>query len=1077
VSERQAAQGERTGYRLNFRPRIERRRSFAAHLLGRLVALNEAARWHDGQFTEPDAEVEVRGAPRRRRWRSWFGADPELDRMPIGKAFARLVRPGEPEVVLLEGAPGSGKSVALRHFAITLCRQAWNDRRSVRILPVYVNLRQLRPRPEPVDWRSIQALVLASLGADDAGVAAFLDEEFHRLEHRRQWLFLFDSFDEIPALLSATDVTETIERYENAIRDYLTRMGCSGVIASRHYRGPRRSAWTVAQILPLSEERKHELAGRLGLLANDFDLLFGSLPQADDSLRELSANPLFLALLCQHLKREHHFPSSSHAVFEAWTTDRFERERDRLRERYGLTLSRARELAESLAFCMLRDGLGVEAPRRRVAAAIVRRRLADDQGARNAMEALAFIRLVEHEREPADGRSATADGSTVPFRFVHRRFQEYLATCYVLREPGRVPRLQLLTDGRWRETAVTLCQLQSDRELSPLFRAAGEFLGRALSQVPRLAPEEALDDDQPLTMAIEPRVFAWPPHALHVMALLDVGLSNRTGSAIEPLRRQVGRLLLTATRDGILPDRKAALGVVGLAPQNVRLRLLRAGFGDGSALLREEAYRQAGRLHGIPSDVAEQIRRMLLTLWSRGDLRRSRRRSVKAQLLRLAEPDQFLNAQRLLQSATVIDATAHVGAVALLLGPGAYGPRFALAMGISSHLYVYGLRLAGGRSAMEGATAAKSEHSSDPVGALPALLFVGGLVGRVFFAASLLILFLTWWAPLALVALFGLTWAPAAVSTVKSGDIAEWRGLPLPHLAIMQRAKKGLWEFLRDFRRLLRGLAVSAVCSLAILVALARGSWPASIRAWILAWATPAVPIVTVLGRILGAAVSVVLFAVVLVAPPVAILMVLILARDVWGWVQLRMWLVNHPQSATARDLLSWLDRAATRRQVRRLLYTVRVERLLEQDPDVGSVVHLITAIERAWRRHRQLVQESRRGKWVQWLDYLEAKSLDPDELQLDCLAVKSRAQAWWRSAAAWLARKLSPPSTLSAQATRDASSDGSRPSPQLTASEEIDEWLQRIEGDRRHRLLRYDNSCQDELVLILEQSSPPAAD
>ena len=167
--------------------------------------------------------------------------------------------------------------MALRHLAIQLCRQAvasqrgLRDRGRVPLLPVYVNLAQLRPTGTQVTWQAVQQLVLATIGSDDPEVRELLDAEFHPLQHRREWLFLFDSFDEIPELLSAVEADPVIDRYEAAIREFLRRMMCSGVIASRTYRGPRRTS--VVRLVPLTEESKHELARKLGLSQPDMALL------------------------------------------------------------------------------------------------------------------------------------------------------------------------------------------------------------------------------------------------------------------------------------------------------------------------------------------------------------------------------------------------------------------------------------------------------------------------------------------------------------------------------------------------------------------------------------------------------------------------------------------------------------------------------------------------------------------------------------------------------------------------------------------------------------------------------------
>jgi hypothetical protein len=637
---------------------IRLRQPLADYLLPALRAANlhDAEPWVDDRYTPLDVEVEVDHRPRWRRWHRSAGQQADTVRQPLRDVFESLARAGgQPQLLLLEGEPGAGKSVALRHLAIQLCEQAstgrhrFRDRRRdprwVPPLPVYVNLAQLRPTDgTPVTWQTVQQLVRATVEANDPGVRELLEAEFQPFDHRREWLFLFDSFDEIPELLSAVEADRTIERYEAAITEFLRHMTCSGVIASRPYRGPRHIR-DIARLVALSEHGKHELAAKRKLTPDEHTLLFDGLRTANDEVWKLSSVPLFLTLLCEHVKRERRFPSGVHDTFESWTVDRFRRERVRLFARFGLTPEYARELAEAVAFCMLReDRLGFVASRRRLASACARRGLATETQVHEVLEALDFVGL--SKGPPAStlaGRPGTAEGS---FEFAHRRVHEYLAASFVRREPRRVPRAQLLTDGRWREAAVACLQLGDDRQLAGLLDAAAELLDRALAQVPDLVDDDDVDNTSPLQLSPDPVPFAWPVRVLHVLALLDAGLANRSSTIAEPLRRRAGRLLLTATRDGTTADRKTALGAVGSASQAVRERLLRAAFADDSAELRDAAYRQVGRLRQVPDDIAGHIRRMLLTLWGqgwapRGELGRQQL-TIRAQLLRLPEPEAFL---------------------------------------------------------------------------------------------------------------------------------------------------------------------------------------------------------------------------------------------------------------------------------------------------------------------------------------------------------------------------------------------------------------------------------------------------
>src|SRR5205823_2039455 len=108
------------------------------------------------------------------------------------------------------------------------------------------------------------------------------------------------------------------------------------------------------------------------------------------------------------------------------------------------------------------------------------------------------------------------------FTFAHRRFQEYFATCVVLRDPSRVTAKQLLSDGRWRETAVVMCQTQPISVLMPLIKQAERSLTRFCNSISDLIDtplEYVQDKERNTTNQQKPtlRHFPWPAGTLHLL--------------------------------------------------------------------------------------------------------------------------------------------------------------------------------------------------------------------------------------------------------------------------------------------------------------------------------------------------------------------------------------------------------------------------------------------------------------------------------------------------------------------------------------------------------------------------------
>src|SRR5262249_21385480 len=124
-------------YNADERRRNTRRRQFADHLESEIRRLNNLEAWHDYRFTDLEAEVEAEGS--RRRW-GWL---PFLTHTQNGlrreRSLLRALEKSEERLILIEGEPGSGKSVALRYVAQQMSKRAMRDRNNKGLIPIYVN--------------------------------------------------------------------------------------------------------------------------------------------------------------------------------------------------------------------------------------------------------------------------------------------------------------------------------------------------------------------------------------------------------------------------------------------------------------------------------------------------------------------------------------------------------------------------------------------------------------------------------------------------------------------------------------------------------------------------------------------------------------------------------------------------------------------------------------------------------------------------------------------------------------------------------------------------------------------------
>ena len=212
-----------------------------------------------------DIEIERAGGIRRslhslgKRWRRGPRVQQVIDAMLNASARQPL---------LLEGEPGAGKSVALAQLAQAGLEPDRNVRRDDAPIPLYINLNRLPTLPvgETIGARHILDYVLRTgaglAGAEQGTGAADLFDRCLRWGLRQgRFRILFDSFDEIPALLAAADSGQAARAHGLAIQAFAANpdlAACQTVIASRPYRSPDTLNWPKIVLKPLDDRRIRE---------------------------------------------------------------------------------------------------------------------------------------------------------------------------------------------------------------------------------------------------------------------------------------------------------------------------------------------------------------------------------------------------------------------------------------------------------------------------------------------------------------------------------------------------------------------------------------------------------------------------------------------------------------------------------------------------------------------------------------------------------------------------------------------------------------------------------------------------
>ncbi len=667
-----------------YKPEDELRRSkrqrYAETIESEIKKLNTREAWNDSRFAELEAEVEAEG--RRKLFDVFKVGFSPASSLRKEKSLSKALERSSERLILVEGDPGSGKSVALRHLAQSMSRKATVSRNLKSVIPLYINLKNLRHSPEQtIDQKLIRDFIYKALTSNnDRDVEDFLAEEFKKGLEEGIWLFLFDSFDEIPDILSSTEADNTIRQYAEAISDFLHGMNkCRGVVASREYKGPRFLGWPKFRILPLTLDRKRELIKRTNLrLAVQKSILNGIAESATD-FRYLTSNPMFLNLLCEFMNKKEipEFPKHTHHVFNDYVWKRLKTDEARL-ERFSKTPGEIRDAAERLAFCMTADtGIGLSPTLDQLETSTKRFNLGLGTDFCVFIDAITFLKLGHLEESAQEGNKY--------FTFAHRRFQEYFATAVVLREPDRVDVSSLLTNARWRETAVVILQTQSLEMVNPIFSQVHLLLAQNMAD---LQKNNKKDSEEKVSVVLPhyslgglgKRLFEsfktsrskidefirtvesfihlneeesrlslpmnWPKNLFHILGILQEGLSTKYDLIPENIRQTIDDLLLTIMRNGSLDDRKWALEVAGCASLDVVEKSIDIGFSSPGAWVKNPAILQVSRLPQIPERFSKHIISNLF-ISAQEQLLLNRRYEIYAQFSRFSDTN-YLNAASLI---------------------------------------------------------------------------------------------------------------------------------------------------------------------------------------------------------------------------------------------------------------------------------------------------------------------------------------------------------------------------------------------------------------------------------------------
>jgi hypothetical protein len=562
------------------RIKVRRRSQFCAVLEADLTNITKAESWNDQYFTDLEAEVETEGGYYISPLHRFLGKVSTGLRKE--KSLIKAISSSSERAIQLTGEPGSGKSVALRHLASQLAVRAKTSTAKDVLVPLYINLREISvPSSSPITADRIGDFILDNIRRGDSDTTAYVRENWADYRERGIWFFLFDSFDEIPAVLHAEKGSPATKEYAEAIRMFLEGMGaCRGILASREFKGPESLPWKKFRILRLTSSKQRELVANAFLSQAQERAVLHHLATKESTLAN---TPLFLTLLCRYVKEVSTAPKNDYELLSLQIDRLARRDPTYLQRTYGLTPAELLEGSQRIARLFAEESsLGLAPTIDQVEAVL-------DKAVVPGGDIQRFVAaMVDSKIARAD--VANASPGDRRFAFAHRRYQEALFVRHLVAHPGYLSGYDLLTDQRWREYAVTLLETQPAEALNEMFEAAVKLLAEATASQRR---RDALD---PLNNYCG--YFEWTSEATQMLNLLQEGLVRRVSTIPEFLSVQVEQFLKVRWETGDSFDRMRVMRVAALLPKITLSWYLEETFSNGSDEAQNEGFNQTAALMG-----------------------------------------------------------------------------------------------------------------------------------------------------------------------------------------------------------------------------------------------------------------------------------------------------------------------------------------------------------------------------------------------------------------------------------------------------------------------------------------------
>ena len=630
---------------------------FAKHISLEINRINTYEDWYDYNFTNLDAEIEVSNEPIN----FLFLKIPQFNtNKKKRKSLIKAIEKNSSRLILLEGEPGSGKSVALRHTVLKISEKV-SKRKKISPIPLYINLKGLKNRKnEEVNSLFIRNFILQELNrVGHRDIEEFLDDYFDIGLQNGEWIFFFDSFDEIPKVLSSKDYDKTVSQYANAIWDFMNGSNdCRAILASREYKGPKQALnWTKFKILDLSDKQRKKLIKKYELPKLKEKELINILISNFHPLSELSTNPMFLAIICSYFKGNdnNQLPQNSYSILSNYFESRFSRDKERILKKFNISINELKYATECIAFTINNsDFLGLEPAKEEIIKEFNTYEFAQTLKDPNIyLEALNYIKIIKTNINLYEMKSENIS-------FFHRRFQEYFSTEFVIKNNDYLDVNKLISEANWRDTLVILLQSQPIEKITSILSLIEFNLDQLTKdwKIINLKSEEIKKDipknenklplfqrlfqenknpnqiqniinlifesDEPLpkknisttkrsNIIISNKIF-------HILGILNSGFSFRKDLfSQKSIEKKVANIIFYITNYGTLQEKKWALENISWLSEKIQTNLIKKINKNEKVILQELLFKIVCKINNSSIDIKKIIINKLFIDYKNGD--------------------------------------------------------------------------------------------------------------------------------------------------------------------------------------------------------------------------------------------------------------------------------------------------------------------------------------------------------------------------------------------------------------------------------------------------------------------------